>query len=88
MRAVGTTRDPHFEGSVAVTNAAFTVATTGSKYKAVTCEGCQKPSVWGTFTSFFSKPGTKKGNCFAPGTQVLVVSGATTAGAGVASETL
>lgn len=33
VRAIGTTRDPHFAGSVAVANAAFTVVGTGSKYK-------------------------------------------------------
>jgi translocation and assembly module TamB len=33
VRAVGTTKDPHFEGSVTVAKAAFAVAATGAKYK-------------------------------------------------------
>lgn len=33
VTAVGTTRDPHFTGSVTVANAAFAVTTTGAQYK-------------------------------------------------------
>ena len=33
VKAIGTTRDPHVDGSVEMTNAAFLVTATGSKYK-------------------------------------------------------
>jgi autotransporter translocation and assembly factor TamB len=33
VRAIGTSRDPHFDGTVNVTNAAFTVVSSGSRYK-------------------------------------------------------